>query len=112
MSMPRCQPARRRPNVDVTGPSTGHVNAGEASTKSGTNSMRLCGLQHARGPQHARRRGAVGRDTVAASAVLGERVGGGALAAAAGMVSRWPILSGARALGRWLAAISLPTVTP
>src|ERR687892_696354 len=49
MSMPRCQPLRRRPKIELTGPSTGHMKAGAASMKSGTASSRPRGPRGAAG---------------------------------------------------------------
>src|SRR5438477_56512 len=100
MSMPRCQPVRRRPKVDVMGPSTGHAKAGERSTKSGSARMRP------RGPQQPR----AARPDTDDSTWLGRRAGGAV--AVVGMTSRWPSRITTRSLARRLAATSAVTETP
>src|SRR5262245_1670888 len=66
MSMPRCQPFRRRPYVELTGPSTGHRNGGASSTKSGTASSSPRGPRAVLGVVE-RGAPAVGRRAVAAA---------------------------------------------
>src|SRR6185503_6932555 len=112
MSMPRCQPDRRRPNVDVTGPSMGHAKSGDRSTKSGTKSMRLRGPQQRGTPRASRgaasTRGPRGAGGVDASAWLGRAVtlgfavtaaAAGVLAAAAGVLAAAAGVLAAAALG-------------
>ena len=68
-SMPRCQPVRRRPKMEVTVPSTGQAKGGAVSTKSGTASADPTGgrvLAGARGP--------VGVRTDATTATLPEGI--------------------------------------
>src|SRR5436309_15971232 len=48
MSMPRCQPLRRRPNAELTLPSAGHTKALSASAKSGTASTKSIGARSPR----------------------------------------------------------------
>src|SRR5947207_7208844 len=116
MSMPRCQPLRRRPNVEVTGPSLGHTNASSVSKKSGTARIRLTGPFRIaaladRGPPLGR--SARGPAGCSARAPDDGGAGGAALAAEAdGITSRWPSRSRADAPGSPLVVTRALTVTP
>src|SRR5687767_8955327 len=47
MSIPRCQPMRRRPKLELTPPSTGHANRGTGSLNSGIARIRFAGIRGA-----------------------------------------------------------------
>lgn len=49
MSMPACQPLRRRPNSELTGPSTGQMNSGGWLANSGLSSTKRAGGLSLRG---------------------------------------------------------------
>src|SRR6266850_1671489 len=102
MSMPRCQPLRRRPKGELTVPSVGHRKAPRASANSGTASTKSTGARgpRVRGPASAAR----GRSVLAVTR--------GDEAAAAGITSRWPSRRRTPSFAKLLAETSAPTETP
>src|SRR5437867_10937547 len=100
MALPPCQPLRRWPKVETTGPSTGHVKGTIELSKAGT--------------ARTSRVGARALETDAGRTV---GVGAGALPRPAttvspdGMTRRWPTLM-ASGPGRLLALTSAATVMP